>query len=128
MSEGLQTTGGSAEMPASNDPRDGNTANIIYILYLVGLVVGITSVVGVVMAYLNRVEAAEWVRTHYRWQIRTFWIGLLYSLMGLALATVVIGFFILLFTAVWFIVRVVKGMQRLGQGEPVPNVESWMFG
>ena len=64
------------------DPAEGDTANIVYILYLVSLVVGITGIVGVIMAYVNRADAPEWVQTHYRFQIRTFWIGLLYGLIG----------------------------------------------
>lgn len=110
------------------DPRDGGTANVIYILYLVSLVVGVTGIIGVVMAYLNRSGAPDWVQSHYRWQIRTFWIALLYSLIGAITSAVVIGIFILLFAAIWFIVRTVKGMQLLSRGEPVPDVESWLFG
>ena len=116
------------DSPHPVDPSAASTANIVYILYLVGLVVGITGLVGVVMAYMNRSGAPEWVQTHYRWQIRTFWIGLLFSVVGGILAMVVIGLFILLFTLIWFIVRTVKGMQLLGKQEPVPNVDSWLFG
>ena len=36
-------------------------ATIVYILYLVGLIAGITTVVGVVIAYVNRADAPEWV-------------------------------------------------------------------
>lgn len=113
---------------AVTDPRDGGTANVIYILYLVSLVVGVTGIIGVVMAYLNRSGAPDWVQSHYRWQIRTFWIALLYSLIGAITSAVVIGIFILLFAAIWFIVRTVKGMQLLSRGEPVLDVESWLFG
>ena len=47
-------------------------ATIVYILYLVGLIAGITTVVGVVIAYVNRADAPEWVQSHYQFQIRTF--------------------------------------------------------
>jgi uncharacterized membrane protein len=122
----VQVAGESAG--AVNSSEDGKTANLIYILYLVSLVVGITSIVGVIMAYVNRVEAPQWVQSHYQFQIRTFWIGLLYSVVGAALIGVFVGIPILLFTVVWFIVRTVKGMGYVGKGQAVPDPTTWMFG
>jgi len=113
--------------PESANSGDGGTANIIYILYLVSIAVGITSIVGVIMAYINQNEAPGWLKTHYRFQIRTFWIGVLYSVIGVALTTVVIGFAILLFVLVWWIVRCIKGMRALGERKEVENPASWMF-
>lgn len=55
---------------------------VIYVLYLVAFAVGITSVIGVVLAYLNRGKGAPWVQTHYTWAIRTFWIALLFGLIS----------------------------------------------
>lgn len=104
-----------------------DTAKIIYILYIVGLAAGITAIVGVVMAYVNRDTGPEWLRTHYRYQIRTFWIGLLYCVIGAILSVVLIGVLVLLFAAVWLIIRVVKGFKWLEQREPVPDVTTWMF-
>ena len=73
------------------------TAQIVYILYLVGLVFGVTGIVGVVMAYINKSEAPEWLQAHYQFQIRTFWIGALYMLIGIITAVVFIGYLILIF-------------------------------
>lgn len=105
-----------------------SNAKLIYILYLVGIVIGITGLVGVIMAYVNRGDAPDWLKTHYQLQIRTFWIGLLYMVLGIALSVVVVGYFILLFWLVWLIVRCVKGMKQLDKGEAVANPTSWMFG
>jgi uncharacterized membrane protein len=112
---------------AAGDPADGSAAKVIYILYLVGIVVGITSLVGVIMAYVKRAEAPQWVRSHYRFQSRTFWIGLLYSVVGLLTSVVIVGWFILLFVLVWLVMRCIKGMGWAEKGEPVQNVETWMF-
>ncbi len=111
----------------SDRPTGTEVPKIIYILYLVGLVSGITLLIGVIMAYVNREGAPDWLQSHYRFQIRTFWIGLLYSVIGGILTIVLIGFLIWLFTVVWLIVRCVKGFKYLERREPVPNVESWMF-
>jgi len=109
------------------DPADGATAQIVYILYLVSLAVGITSIVGLVMAYVNRGDAPEWVQTHYRFQIRTFWIGLLYGLVSLLTLILVVGLFFGFFTLIWWIVRCVKGMKALGQGRPYDDPATWLW-
>ncbi|WP_370872968.1 DUF4870 family protein [Peteryoungia aggregata] len=54
---------------------------VVYCLYLVSFVVGLTGIVGLIMAYVNRGKGEPWVDTHYTYAIRTFWIGLLYALM-----------------------------------------------
>ena len=54
-------------------------ALIVYILYLAAYVVGITSVIGVIIAHVQVGTAEPMLASHYRFQIRTFWIGLLYS-------------------------------------------------
>jgi uncharacterized membrane protein len=103
------------------------TAKIIYILYLVGLVIPITALVGVIMAYVNQGEAPDWLKTHYRFQIRTFWIGLLYAFIGALTAWLIIGLFIILFYYIWIIIRCVKGMQSLDMKRAHPNPATWMF-
>lgn len=102
-------------------------AKIIYILYLAGFIVGVTPLIGVVMAYLAKGEAPEWLDTHYRYQIRTFWIGFLYTFVSVLLTIILVGILGLLATAVWLIVRCIKGFQALDRGEPIENVATWMF-
>ena len=109
------------------NPDEGSTANTIYILYLVSLLVGITNIVGLIMAYVNRDGAPEWVQTHYRFQIRTFWIGLLYAFIGLLTCIIIVGFFWLIFVVIWLIVRCVKGMNALSQGLPYERPGAWMW-
>ena len=98
---------------------------VIYILYLASFVVGITGLVGIVMAYINRGKSAPWIETHYTWAIRTFWIGLLYSLIAALLMIVAVGFVLMFAVAVWVIVRVVIGLQKAGRNEPIANPDSW---
>ena len=112
---------------ARHAPAEGDTALIVYILYLVGLAVGVTAIVGVVMAYVNRADAPEWVQTHYRFQIRTFWIGLLYALISLVTMIIVVGIFFGIFTFIWWIVRCVKGLKSLTQGAAYENPATWLW-
>jgi len=105
----------------------GNAARLIYVLYLVALVIGVTSLVGVIMAYVYRDGAPAWVQSHYRYQIRTFWIGLLYVLIGAVTLVIVIGWFILLGWLIWYVIRCVKGLKLLSEGRAQPNPTSWWF-
>jgi uncharacterized membrane protein len=106
----------------------GANALLIYVLYLAGLLVGITAVVGVVMAYIARDRAEGWVASHYEFQIRTFWLMLLYGLIGVVLSFVLLGIPVLMATLVWFIIRNVKGLIRASQDEPIPDPKSWLIG
>jgi len=110
----------------SNEVSTSN-AKLVYVLYLVGILIGITGIVGVIMAYVNKGDGPDWMDSHYQFQIRTFWIGLLYMVLGSLLFIFVIGYFIWLFWLIWLIVRCVKGLKRLDKGEAMPNPTSWMF-
>lgn len=102
-------------------------AKLVYGLYLASLVLGVTALVGVIVAYVYQGEAPEALRTHYRFQIRTFWIGLLYTVASGILTVVFVGFLGLVFVAVWLIVRCVKGFQKLSRHEPVPEPATWLW-
>ena len=104
------------------------TALIVYALYLGSFVVGITLLVGVVVAYIYRNDADDWLASHYRFQIRTFWMFVLFSIIGGLLAIVIVGWIVLVFAAVWLIVRCVMGIKRLGERQPIADPGSWLFG
>lgn len=129
--------------PAEQNSSEG-TAKIIYVLYLLGFLTGgLTSIIGVIMAYINKSSAAQWLQSHYQFQVRTFWMGFLYSFIGFSLANYsammvesspsvaqmisITSGIVLLFWFVWAIVRCVKGLKLLGNNEPHPDPTSWMF-
>jgi len=108
-------------------PTPERTPRIIYILYLVSIVFGLTAIIGVVMAYVNKSDAPDWLKSHYQFQIRTFWIGGLYILIGLFLSLIVIGYLVLLFCVIWLIIRCIKGLKAIDQRAAYPNPKGWMF-
>jgi uncharacterized membrane protein len=112
-------------MQVSVDPNSRGNVNLVYILYLVGIVVGITSIVGVVMAYIGKGKGDAFIDSHYNNQINIFWKMLLYSVIGLVLTFVLIGILVLLGALIWYIIRCVKGMQALSAGQPIANPGSW---
>ena len=100
----------------------------VYILYLVGFLTGITVLVGVVIAYLQRDNTDHVSQSHFQFQITTFWIGVLYFFVGLLTLHFGIGVLILLWWVVWTVIRCVKGLLALNTGEPIRNPNSWLFG
>ena len=91
------SSSGDAIISGNTFKGEAGNANLVYILYLVGVVVPFLPLVGVVIAYVVKSNASEWVQAHHRFQIRTFWIGLLYGFISLLLTMVVIGIFGFLF-------------------------------
>ena len=101
-------------------------ALIIYILYLVHFI-PVAPIVGLVLAYVERSTAPAWLKSHYEYQIRTFWIGLLYFVVATALCVILIGIPLLMAAWIWFIVRCALGLARLLRSEAYPTPESWTF-
>ena len=102
-----------------------NNAKLIYILYLVSFVFGLTSIIGVVFAYVNRGQSEDWIEGHYTYQIRTFWIGILYAVIAIILAALLVGFLLFFLVAIWVIARCVIGLQKAARNEPVANPKTW---
>ncbi len=127
MSDNFQPQDNNVKAAAGMMDPGTQNAQLIYVLYLVGFLVGITTIVGLVLAYINRGKAGGIVDSHYTWLIRTFWIGFLYSVIGAILTFVLIGILVLLATFIWMIIRLVTGLQKLNRGEPIANPLSWMF-
>lgn len=96
-------------------------ATVVYALQAAGFFVGITWIVAVVINYVKKEETkGTWLESHFSWQIRTFWWGLLWAVIGTLLVFVLIGFAVLLADAVWIIYRIVKGWLNLNENKPIP--------
>ncbi|WP_290652459.1 hypothetical protein [Aquisalimonas sp.] len=129
MSEHKPATRGSDESQTTVASNLRQIPMVVYILYLVGfLTSGITTLIGVVFAYVNRNSAPEWVQSHYTFQIRTFWLSLAVGLLGVVLSVIGVGFLILLALMIWTIVRCVVGLSRLSEYQPIENPQSLLAG
>ncbi len=105
-----------------------NNVMLIYILYLLGLVPAFGAVpiiVGFVMALLNRASDDKVWASHYEYQFRQAAIGLLFVVISAILIFVVVGLAGLVLTAVWWIVRSVKGLQAASRMEPITDPKSY---
>ena len=93
---------------------------VIYALYAASLLVGLTALVAIIMNYVKKEDVAgSWLESHFRWQIRTFWFGILWGILGAMTYLVVIGWFVMFADLVWFIYRIVKGWLRLNDNKPM---------
>ena len=111
---------------------------VVYVLYILGLFHGLTLIVGLIMAYVLRGSAGPANASHYTFVIRTFWISLIWAMIGAAILVVGIPLsFILIglplvwaggvICAVawgWALVRCIVGVIRLADGQPIERPDS----
>ena len=122
------------ETPVNVNPDSSlvNVTHLVYALHALSLLIGITtaatiigafvfgvpSIIAVVINYLKRGEArGSFLESHFRWQIRTFWFGLLWCLIGGLFFVTFIGIplAIVIFIAagMWVIYRIARGWLAL---------------
>jgi uncharacterized membrane protein len=117
--------------------------HILYGLHALGLAIGAfgaasvlgsflfgwPSIIAVIVNYVKRDEVrGTWLESHFRWQIRTFWLALgwavLVALVSLPLTVVLIGIGTwvagLFLLGLWAIYRIVRGWMALGNHKPMP--------
>jgi len=102
------------------EQRLKTVATVVYALQAAGFFVGITWIIAVIVDYVKRDDAkGSWLESHFTWQIRTFWWGLLWGVIGGVLLLVLVGYLVLVANAVWIIYRIVKGWLRLAERREV---------
>ena len=118
----------------------GTWTKVVYALHAFSLLTGIIgtatvvgafltgwpSIIAVVLNYIKRSEVrGTWLESHFRWQIRTFWFGLLWiSLCGaFIIATLGIGLLFvwlpITLVGLWFVYRIVRGWVTLNDSRPM---------
>ena len=110
------------EPVASAPPSLRTMAIVVHALYAAGFLTGFTAIIGLVIAYVKRGEAAGTIyASHFTYAIRTFWIGLAMAFVGILLSIVGIGLLILPLVGIWFIVRVVRAFLSVMDNKPIAN-------
>jgi uncharacterized membrane protein len=84
---------------------------------------GWPSIIAVILNYVKRSEArGTWLESHFRWQIRTFWFGLLWISLCLFFIIATLGLGLLIawlpigIVSLWFIYRIARGWLALSDG------------
>ena len=113
---------------------------VVYALHAFSLLIGIIgtatvvgafltgwpSIIAVILNYIKRSEArGTWLESHFRWQIRTFWFGLLWIALCVAFIIVTFGIGLLFMwlpitlVGLWFVYRIVRGWVTVGDRRPM---------
>ena len=87
---------------------------------------GWPSIIAVILNYVKRSDVrGTWLESHFRWQIRTFWFGLLWVALCLGFVAITFGIGIivawlpLMVVTLWFIYRIVRGWTSLTTRRPM---------
>jgi uncharacterized membrane protein len=82
--------------------------------------------IGLVLAYVDRGKTSGVYVSHYRYLIRTVWIGILFFVISFLLSFVGIGLLTFIATGIWYVIRCVKGLVLALREEPIPNPGTWL--
>jgi uncharacterized membrane protein len=119
----------------TSQPTTGNGALslkswtlIVWGLYLASFFsLAITQIIGLIIAYVKRSDAAGTpFEFHMIYAMRTFWIGLGIGIIGLILSVVGIGVLVLIGLVIWQLYRIIRGLIRAADGQPIENPLSWL--
>ena len=114
--------------------------HLVYALHAVSLLMGIVttativgafltgwpSIIALVINYVKRGDARGTpLESHFRWQIRTFWFGLLWVTLCMLFVVVTLGIGMLIawlplgIVGIWFIYRIARGWLALVDRRPM---------
>jgi len=123
----------SASRPSGEDPERLEALRKIclfdYLLHIAGalLSAGLLSVIALIVNYVKRDNARGTIyESHMAWMIRTFW-WTVFWMVAIAIPAgllTVVSFgllsFLFLVPGLWFLYRMIKGLLRLNDGQPMP--------
>src|SRR3569833_2671826 len=115
-------------LPGATEPSESerNALLIAYVCYAATLVdVAFAPIVSVIISHLKVDETRHnYVGSHHRWLLRTFWLSLAgFALSGLLIFTIVLIPLAWLgcgITAIWYVYRVVRGALNFADRRPMP--------
>ncbi len=108
--------------PVASPPEaERNTLLIAYILHIVApFTFWTAAIVGVIIDHIKINETSnEFIRSHHRWLIHTFWWGLVWLAVATALMILLVGYLIYVIVAIWWLYRVVRGVLAFMENRPI---------
>ena len=104
-----------------------NVTTAVYVLQAIGLLppFQLAFIAAAIVNYVKRDDVrGTFLESHFRWQIRTFWFGFLWAIVGGLTMVILIGFAILTADIIWIIYRIIKGWLDLIDGKPMYRNEA----
>lgn len=109
------------------NPSTLKIVKAIYILNFFAIIFPLCSLLGVVFAYIFRDDAKDYLKGHFQYLIRGFWISMLYFAIAGLLCLVIIGAVLVVLSVIWWIVRNAKGFKNVLENKDVVNPTTWTF-
>lgn len=114
---------------------------VVYGLYLLGFTNGLTFIIGLIVAYVNRDAAGPINESHYTFAIRTFWLSIAWFIIGglllafgipltlllIGIPMMIAGGLIMGAVSLWFVARCIMGIYYLVRGEAYPRPRAWLI-
>ena len=94
----------------------------VYVLLAIGILPPFfpAFVAAVIINYVKRDDVrGTFLESHFRWQIRTFWFGLLWLALGVLTWLILIGYVITVANYIWIMYRIIKGWLDLVDRKPM---------
>ena len=130
-------------MPATANAPDSlvTTTHVVYGLHALSVLIGassiativgafifgIPSIIAVIINYAMQSDArGTFLESHFRWQIRTFWFAVLWSLVAMLIFFTLIGipfaWALIVGVGLWVVYRIARGWFALANRQPL-NIE-----
>lgn len=95
-------------------------ATLVYALQAASVVLGLPFFIAVLVNYWKRSDVVGTLyESHFRWQIRTFWFSVLWTIVGTLTIWLLVGYAILFLLWLWIIYRIVRGWLALYNHQPM---------
>lgn len=103
------------------DASQKNIALLVYVLQGLGFFTGgVTYIIAIVINYIKLEEVrGTWLEGHFRWQMNTFWYGLLWSIVALLFRLIWMGWLAFAIVSIWMIYRIIKGALYLNDDKAI---------
>ncbi|MGN6422562.1 MAG: hypothetical protein ACTHLA_04540 [Asticcacaulis sp.] len=121
----------------ASDARLPAFLNYILIFFMV-LTFGLTGVLALLMASFAEDKAPDWIKSHYQFQVRSFWFAIVPVVLSAALYTVVqkhgvtsptvniVMLGLVLICLGYTVGRAIMGFNHLLYFRPLPNPKTWL--
>lgn len=105
-------------------PKDGERTVLLvaYVLHIIAPFTAWTAaIIGVIIDHIKVGDTqSEFIRSHHRWLIRTFWWGAVWLVIATVLMIIGIGFLIYFVVAIWWFYRAIRGGLNYLEQKPMP--------
>jgi uncharacterized membrane protein len=95
-------------------------ATAVYVLQAIGILITPAFIAAVIINYVKREDVrGTFLESHFRWQIRTFWFGLLWAVIAGLTMVILVGFVVMAADIIWIMYRIIKGWLDLVDRKPM---------